>query len=508
MAVVDCQSGRLQGCASAHGVTAYLGVPFAGAPVGADRFGPATAPQPWAGVRAADRFAPACPQVVHPMTGSVVGHHEATSLALNVWTPQPSPGGRLPVLVWIHGGGFFVDSASSAAYDGSFLAARGAVVVTFNYRLGAFGFLSHPAIEARDGRVSGNAGIGDQLRALEWVRDNVDAFGGDPGNVTIFGQSAGATSVELLMATPQAAGLFHRAIAMSGGAPPRLRGRTEEAPGLAAAHTIGEAFAAALGASPAAALAVMEQAPVDAVMGAWQEALSAVSAGSGMAGDGVTNHLIVDGEIVTEPPPGVLARGDQHAVAFMAGTVAHEGTLFVRSARLFSAADRTRMLGTRLRWLGARAEELYPGGDDAQSRWSLTQAIGDLFVVGARRQLRHQSRVNPDVFGYVFRRPRDPAVIDPAAGGGTAHSSELAYVFGTPSPQHRFDAEDWALADDMASGWVRFAATGDPNGGRLDAWPRYRETTDELLAIGGERTAAVAGYRQAACDALDAALAR
>jgi para-nitrobenzyl esterase len=296
-----------------HGVRSFKGIPFAAPPVGDLRWKPPQPVAPWTEPRACLAFGPACPQQGKDLYGPV-GEQSEDCLYLNVWTPADRPDARLPVMVWIHGGGFMFGSGGKPCYEGAELARRGGVVVvTCNYRLGPFGFLAHPALTAESPqRASGNYGMMDQIAALRWVQQSIAACGGDPGCVTIFGQSAGGVSVCALMASPLAKGLFHRAIVQSGSAPGKLHDRaTMEACGVEFAQRLGAADLPALRAQPAGAL------------------LAAVQPGSGRVGEGTLDHLCVDGYVLPETPGTVFAAGRQINVPLLAGTTKDEDRLFL-----------------------------------------------------------------------------------------------------------------------------------------------------------------------------------
>lgn len=299
------------------GVRAFRGIPYAAPPLGMLRWRPPQPPAAWTSPRRCLAFAPACPQQGKDLYGPV-GATSEDCLYLNVWTPARDHAARLPVMVWLHGGGFLVGAGGKPCYDGAELARRGGVVVvSINYRLGPFGFLAHPALSAEaEPRASGNYGLMDQAAALRWVRDSIAAFGGDPGCVTIFGQSSGGVSVCALMASPLAQGLFHRAIVHSGSAPPGLRS-------LAVAEEHGVAFAARLG---AADLAALRAAPVSAL-------LAAAKPATGKVGQGTYDHLCQDGAVLTAPLDALFAAGRQAAVPTMVGTTRDEDPLFLRGAQ-------------------------------------------------------------------------------------------------------------------------------------------------------------------------------
>lgn len=309
---VDTSAGPITG-EEQDGVRSFKGIPFAAPPVGELRWKPPQAVEPWATPRACVKFGPACPQRGKDLFGPV-GEMSEDCLYLNLWTPAKSAEDKLPVMFWIHGGGFMFGSGGKACYDGAELARRGrVVVVTCNYRLGPFGFLAHPALTAESpNHASGNYGMMDQVAALQWVQKNITEFGGDSGCVTIFGQSAGGVSVCALMASPLAKGFFHRAIVHSGSAPGNLHER-------AAMEALGEEFARRLGTDDLKAMRAKST----------SEALAAAKKGSGRVGEGTQDHLSIDGYVLPESLRTVFAEGRQHNVPLMAGTTKDEGSLFL-----------------------------------------------------------------------------------------------------------------------------------------------------------------------------------
>ncbi len=443
-AQVHVAQGDLEGVAEGP-VTAYLGVPFAAPPVGTLRW---KAPQPakaWAGVRKADRFAADCrqgvtPQGFGPWTHEYVvqGPVSEDCLYANVWTGAKA-GDRRPVMVWIYGGGFNSGGGSVEVYDGRALAARGIVVVNFNYRVNVYGFLAHPGLTAEAG-TSGNYGLLDQIAALTWVRDNIAAFGGDPAQVTIAGQSAGAASVHDLMHSPLASGLFVRAIAESGS------GMGLDPAPLSDGEAQGAAFQQAAGAVNLGALRTLDGAALDKAMGGAQ--FRPV-----MDGKVVTDHVVNDVPVLTgltanETSPG--GRPEPAADAF--------------------AAQLAAMFGP----LAGEASALYPYADDAADAVARDRGLAALYLWD-----RDRSGHAP-VHGYLWTHV-EPG---PNADGYKAfHSSEVPYVFGSFTPDRLFTDDDRKLSDEVESYWVNFVTTGDPNGAGLPEWPALTPDSKTILQI-------------------------
>jgi para-nitrobenzyl esterase len=526
-ATVELELGRVRGrCAGADGaVIAFLGIPYAAPPVGPLRWQPPQPREPWEGVRECERFGPSCPQPrsVLSEAGGGAGAQDEDCLYLNVWAPaaaiEAGGGAKLPVMAWIHGGGFFLGSASGTAYDGSNLARKGVVVVTLNYRLGPFGFLGHPALSAESPHgSSGNYGLLDQIAALEWVARNVARFGGDPGNVSIFGESAGAFSVGCLLVSPLATGLFHRAIAQSGAAfwiTRRLkeRGLREES-----VESTGERVVRTLLGSNGGGSAGSDGKGAETIAAA-----RAKSAEDLLAAANPTLRLIgseegnvfgpaVDGWVIPDVPWRLFEEGKVNLVPLLIGTNADEGTVFAMQAPLparepFEAG--LRALG------GAAAEKLlayYSESRFGDRSRALAEMLGDsIFVAPTRAQVRAHSRAGARCFLYQFTRVPAAGAARTAGGGarsplGAYHSAEVGYVFGRLDlgPLARPTDVDRRLSATMMEYWLQFARAGDPNRDALPAWPEYVEEEDAHLELGDEVKPG-SGLKAEACDLWDEA---
>lgn len=502
---VEVASGTLEGAPSetSSEVLAFRGVPYAAPPVGERRW---RAPEPvadWRGVRRARDFAPACWQAIRRDGFYAMGEipRDEDCLYLNVWTAAESPDERRPVMVWIHGGAFVFGSGSVPTYDGTALAEKGAVVVTVNYRLGALGFLAHPALSATSERgVSGNYGILDLVAALRWVRDNIDAFGGDPDNVTVFGESAGSMAVCYLQATPAARGLFHRAIGESGGCfgPHRLldgEGPTDDT--RASGHELGVEFARALdvdagGADAGAdAAEALRSVPPEEIVEAQGEVSGGVEVG------------LVDGEVFPDQMHALFASGRHHSVPVLVGSNADEGTtLFADIQELSPEAYRERVR----RQTGPLADEFLEAyADDAErsTRRALQQMSSDrVFAWAMRTWARLAHRAGEDAYLYVFTHA-PPLGEEYGRSLGAYHAGEIPYVFDNLHLLDRdWNEADRTLADRMSRYWVRFATAGDPNAEGLPRWPRYDPESGEALELGSE-IRVVSGVREEKLDLWD-----
>lgn len=442
---VKVDTGALKG-AEADGIASFKNVPYAAPPVGPLRWKPPQRVAPWTGERDATAFGPPCIQIPSKDNGVGPGVASEDCLSLNVYSPNLK--GRAPVMVWIHGGGFVNGSGTAALYDGEALARQGVVVVTINYRLGRFGFFAHPAL-TREGGLLGNYAMMDMVAALEWVKRNVGAFGGDPAMVTIFGESAGGVAINQLMLMPQARGLFIRAISESG------LGR-EPTGALAAAEAHGAVFAAKLGvrADQSDAAAALRALPAATILAAGDPDL---------AGGDIP---IADGAMITGNPVAGFRAGKEAKVPFIVGANAQE------LPRAWGGY--TKGFGGLSEAEEAKTVQAYGSREAFEDRFK-SDAI---FVEPARTLARLHAANGAPSWVYRFSILADAA---PKGMKGTPHAQERQYVFETlkasPWPT---DARDDRLAHEVSAYWTTFAKTGSPNGqGRL-AWPRYDRSDREL----------------------------
>ncbi len=498
-------SGKIAGgVAGQRGdVWVFKGIPYAAPPVGALRWRPPQPAAPWEGVRACTAFGPACPQpdVLSRLYGAKFHAVSEDCLYLNVWTPAGGGDERLPVMVWIHGGGNISGAASTPHYDGEALARKGVVLVSVNYRLGPLGFLAHPLLSMESERgVSGNYGLLDQVAALQWVARNIEAFGGDPGRVTIFGESAGGLNVCCLMASPLARGLFHRAIAQSGHAFGRIRHLRAPSRGQEAGEAQGERLAAELGCSSSPnPLACLRSVPANRLLEASKPTIGLM----GEAGDRF--GPAVDGWALPDDIPAMYEQGRQSPVPLLAGSNAHEGTIFTLNPPIRTVAAYRLALEAVYGHLAGAVFSLYPAREDGDVPKALSDALGDLgFVGGMRAFVRGMASVGTKAFLYHF-------TMRPAGAWGERlgafHGAEIPYVFDNlDKGRMRPDEKQRALAHAMGGYWVRFAGTGDPNGPGRPMWPAYDAASDQHLEL-GEVIRVDRGLRKEACDLFDRILA-
>jgi para-nitrobenzyl esterase len=484
--VVHTRQGDVSGV-TAGKVETFKGIPFAAPPVGDLRWRPPGPAPTWSGVKPADAFGPICMQAGRGFFATMTKSEDC--LTLNVWRPAGAKAGdRLPVMVWIYGGAFVQGAGSTPFYDGTHFAEDGVVLLTFNYRLGRFGFFAHPALDKGAAPVA-NYGLMDQIAALKWTRANIAAFGGDPSNVTMFGESAGAISVNYLMTSPAAHGLFDKAISESG------FGRSVPKP-LKAAENVGQAFAEANGVKgdDAAAAAALRALPAETL-----------AAGVGGLGDPSIPSPILDGRVLTQGIDQAFAKGDEAHVPYLEGGNSYEASLFPRVAAL---------PGPVIARAGdpAKVVAVY-GGQPAPE--VARELLTDTMITEPDRDLaRQMARQGLSAFVYHFSYV--PAAARPTSFGA-AHGSEVPYVFAT-LPQEPISyggrdipaatPDDQKVADAMHGYWVAFAKTGDPGHAGGPAWPRYTVAGDELLEFGADGVGVRKGFEKDRLDLIEAAVRR
>lgn len=480
---VKVEGGKISGT-SKDGIRNYKGIPFAFPPVGDLRWKPPQPAKAWEDTRKCDKFGPSCPQPKQ-LVFSGVGENQTSEdcLYLNVWTPAKKPDEKLAVMVWIHGGGYTTGAGSMPTYDGTNFAKQGVVLVTINYRLGPFGFLSHPLLSKESEKgVSGNFGLLDMICALQWVKKNIAAFGGNPDCVTIFGESAGASAVTALMVCPLAKGLFQRVISESGVA--------AGFPTLNAAESSGARIAKKL------ACETLE----DLRKKSADEILEAANPAQGLFGkyeDSSRNKFgpNIDGWLITDEPAKLYEAGKFHGVSFMAGSNADEGNIFLKQLRLRTSKDYERLVKGIFGKDSEEVLQMFPASDDEVENAANKLVSMQAFNAPARAAARYV----PGSYLYHFTK------VPPEARFlklGAYHAAEIPYVFGNLSTKFRYPQNDKSLSKTMIAAWVQFAKTGDPNGGDLPKWPKYSAESDECLEF-GEQTRVVKGLLKEECDLLD-----
>ena len=454
-------------------VRIFKGIPFAAPPVGDLRWKPAQPAAKWEGVRMADEFSPTCATGLGggrgrggarggakggakgPARGGAPAGPPPSEdcLYINVWTPAKSAGDRLPVIVWTYGGGFTGGAGSEPRYDGEALARKGVVFVTYNYRLGTFGFFAHPELSAESSHhASGDYAMTDMLAALHWVQRNIAAFGGDPRKVTIDGESAGAILVSGMVGSPEAKGLFIRAAAQSG---------AWMGLGVGKMRTLAQAEEAGKNAAGTHSIAELRAMPTAEI---------------GQNLRGVQAGLIVDGWIIPEDESITYAKGKQNDVDILVGSNHDEGTFFVRGGTTAeqAKADAQKNYGG----LASEFLKLWPASNDEEAAASSLARSRDEVGWHMRTWAELQAKRGRKAYLYYFTH------VPPGSGNrGASHTAELAYMFGNPPANGSWTEADTKLSDMMTSYWANFAATGNPNGKGLPEWRPYNAKSSDGKAM-------------------------
>jgi len=467
---VKTEEGQVHGKLINDGkVRAFLGIPYAAPPVGDLRWKAPQPPAHWKGVRDATNFAAHCAQnhVFDDMIFQDSGPSE-DCLYLNVYAPADANAKSLPVMFWIHGGGYSGGGGDEPRHNGDILPTKGVVLVTINYRLGVFGFLATPDLAKEAGGTAGNYGLLDMVAALQWVKENIARFGGDPGNVTIFGESAGAMAVSTLMAAQPARGFFQKVIGESGGA------MGVGAPGpekQAEQEKREQKWVESLGATSLAALRAM---PTDEILAAAKKGAPGFP-------------MVVDGRLLTEPIADTYAAGRQAHVPLLAGWNSDE--FFFPAIGM--TADKWKTTATER--FGDRAQDflaLYAGPDDVQAMRSAIDYNSDTFIAFSTwKWVQAQVKTgDAPVYRYHLELAAPPSKFH--LGSYAFHSDDIEYVFGTLDTRSGavWRPEDRKLSEEMMDYWTNFAKTGDPNGAGLPEWPRF-DKTSELIHLDSTITA-------------------
>lgn len=465
-------------------VQVFKGIPYASPPVGPLRWRSPQPLKPWTGIREALAFGPDCPQQ-QPANGTRAPGMSEDCLYLNIWAPARQSKGRLPVMVWIHGGSFISGSGADLSCDGAALAREGVVLVTINYRLGLFGFLAHPGLSAESGGgVSGNYGLLDQISALRWIQANIAEFGGDPDRVTVFGVSAGSASIALLLTSPLASGLFQQAILQSPGSGRPL-----------ATLSDAESAGAILGAN----ITALRNMPAESLLAQLPRVVP------GMRSLTAARMLrpIIDNWVITRDERDAFESGRFHAVPTIVGGNADEGSVLTAHWPPMTQAEFEALLATNFPECHREALALYPVEQDADVRRRVAEVFSDSqFNYGVRMIARSLVKRQAPTWRYLFCRRQ------PEAADGPHHGDEVAYVFGNLDFGREDDGPglreaDRVLSSIMRRAWAAFATTGSPNAPGLPSWPEYDPERDETLVFDtplgvGRR------WREAQLDFLDA----
>jgi para-nitrobenzyl esterase len=455
-----------------NGITIFKGIPFAAPPVGELRWKAPAPVTPWSGVRKADAFAHACMQPPNSQGNTAPVSEDC--LYLNVWTPATSATAKLPVIVWVHGGGFTGGSTSISMYDGTGFAKKGVIFVSLAYRLGPFGFLAHPELSRESGHGSGAYGIEDLIAGLKWVHANIAAFGGDPGNVTIFGHSAGSAAVAFLAASPLTKGLFHKVIAMSGSSFTPLQTSDKNGfgmaiPALKTAEATGTAFLTKLGVKTIAEARALPPEKIQAA-----------------TGRGLAFRPVADGHVVSQDLYTIYEQHTFNDTPLLVGDTSDE-TLAFGGARSTTPAEFEAQIKSQFGPDADAILKVYPHATDADAaRAARHVRNATTFLWNQWTWAREQSKQGKGkVFAYYYDHHAPTA-------DGSGHGSDVPFAFQTlvggrrtPSPS------DLALSETISSYYVNFARTGDPNGKGLPTWPAFTGKNEQTMvfeAVPGERT--------------------
>lgn len=479
---VKTAQGTVEGALTADArVRAFKGIPYAAPPVGNLRWAAPQPPAKFKGTFSAKEYGNHCAQA--NSFADMVFHDPGPSedcLTLNIWTPADAkPGAKLPVMFWIHGGGYYAGGSSEARQDGQFLAHRNVIIVTINYRLGIFGFFVHPELTAESPQhASGDQGLLDQVAALQWTHDNIANFGGDPANITIFGESAGSFSVSSLMASPLSRTMIAKAIGESGGAL-----TSEGQPGQTRAERETADPAAARAIYGTSSLAELRKIPTEKILA--DLTASKVHARFGPE---------IDGYFLPQSVASIYAAGQQAHVPLIAGWNADEvRAAIIMNPKKPTVASFTESAQKDYGDNSADFLKLYPANTDAEATISAGDLMSDRFIAyGTWRWIEAQTKTgDAPVYRYLFAEPAPVDKYHPVAVGAF-HSDDIEYVFGTldSRPGAVFTPADRALTDEIQQYWTNFARTGDPNSTGLPAWPVYKPTDYQVMRLDATSSAA------------------
>jgi para-nitrobenzyl esterase len=479
--VVAVTGGRIRGAALPSGGAVFKDIPYAQPPVGELRWREPLPVKRWTGVRDAAAFGAPCAQRPNPFAPGAGEMSNEDCLHLNVWTSAWPPKGKRAVMVWIPGGANTTGTASQALYDGTSLSALDVILVTIDYRLGPFGFFSHPELTKESPHhASGNQAFLDQIAALQWVRENILKFGGDPANVTVFGESAGAIDISVLMTSPLAKGLFHRVIAESGAA---LGTRTGNPLSLQAAEEAGVTMVSKLGLASGSSLKALRELPTERIL---------ANAGPPAS--------VIDEYVFNEKPSRVFAAGKEVHVGLLMGNNSRDGI-----PGSVPPTDLRKTIEENYGPLAPRAIALYgkPEQSDPVYGTPAEQWGADTsFRCTAVLQLTWHAAAGNPTFEYEFAR-----VPVGKEKEGATHASELSYVFGTldrvgliGAPPMRVTSEDRQVSELMQKYWTNFAKTGNPNGAGLPVWPKFDATSRAYVQFTDGGPLANEGLRRSFCD--------
>lgn len=504
---IAIEGGKISGLALGENkdVLAFKGIPYAKPPVGPLRWKPPQPVEAWEGIRQTTEYGAACVQPDLPGIQFKLAKRSEDCLYLNVWTGAKSADERRPVMVWIHGGGNVIGSADGytpSGTDPGRLTLQGVVVVSFNYRLGPFGYFAHPLLSKESPHnASGNYGLLDQIAALKWVQNNIKTFGGDPGNVTIFGESAGADNVGYLMASPLAKGLFHRAICESGSVYFGVRNRhlREGWYGMEPMEKQGERVTKDVGCAEATdPIAALRALSAEKILEGFKPVMLPWDPGN-------IFPPVIDGWVLPDDVMTIFDQGRQNIVPLIAGANGDEMSIFIRAAP-FPTVDAYRGFLKSPQGFGTFGDDvfaLYPAKEPPDILQSFRDVFADVVQIGPTRNLVKVVSKTGGAYMYHFtmKWPGPPAAM------GAFHTAEIPFVMDDlervkNASQIPFDAKDQTLAKTMSAYWVQFAKTGNPNKEGLPEWPAYDAAKDQYMEF-GEAVKVGQGLRKEKLDLLE-----
>jgi len=463
---INTKKGVIKGVVE-NGIEVFKGIPFATAPVGELRWQAPQPPKSWDGIRMADKFSPICMQIGMYPKDSPLEEMSEDCLYLNIWKPQKTNSSKLPVMVWFYGGGLVNGSASTPIYSGENLAKQDVIVVTANYRLGALGFLAHPELSKETAyNSSGNYGLLDMIATLQWIQENIESFGGDASNITLFGQSSGAISISALIASPLTKDLFHKAIGQSGGLFEPIE--LDKGFSLEVLEKAGERFVSRAGAS---SLKELRNIPA--------EELIKVP---------VHTSINIDGYVLTQSPYNAFKNKENNKISVLLGNTVDEGQEFISDLNITKETypqELKKHFPGWLVWLTAPD----PGKTDAEAIKAAISFESDIrfkWNTWTWAKLASEESGN-DVFVYQFAKTPPFPINSDRAGWGAAHGSDLYYVFGSLD-KHKWgwNEDDYRLSDAMVKYWTNFAKYGDPNGEGLPQWLKFSIKNPMALYLDSE----------------------
>ncbi|MBX9655372.1 carboxylesterase family protein [bacterium] len=502
---VTIDSGKVRGLliGDKKDIEAFKGIPYAAPPIGELRWKAPQPPAKWEGVRDAFAFSAACPQRTPAMMKAIPqmainAPYSEDCLYLNVWTPKDRGDKKLPVLYWIHGGGYTMGAASQPLYDGEHLSRLGCVVVSINYRLGPFGFLAHPALSKESTEnVSGNYGLLDQIEGLRWVKRNIASFGGDPEHVLIFGESAGGGSVLALMCSPLAKELFQSAAAQS--APEMDLGMLrKERQGRPSAEAEGASLIEKCGLTSSATPAEMRKLDADLLVKTFPALEVDRNFDLNLKGMPLPIGPIVDGYVIPGEPNLIFAAGKENPVPMIIGNTKDEMVMFLMGTKTpTEPAHYMKELKEDYADLAEALAKAYPATNGKEIRAAITELLGDaMFVSQSRYGARLHAANGNKSYRYEFARGSKQGIL---RGMGAHHGAELAFLFQIPAQADETDKE---IARVMGQYWINLAATGNPNGEGLPNWPSYTVDTDEVIRF-NDKVETLKQHRKEKLDTID-----